>query len=188
MTNVAPHQALIARIHSREFRDECRRWLPFVKKLIHAAGLTPAEAQAEAILGDTVVRCLSGDLEWKDGVDFPTFFLCALRDRVRCEARRTWRRRKVMWSGVDAYEVAAASRREAEVMDAVPELARARAALSAHPLTRAMLEAIEDGASKAAEVQERLGWSAERTRAVRVLANRRLEAAGLRRGKYREAG
>src|SRR6185312_5348332 len=97
--------------------------------------------------------------------------------------RRERRRRDDDPSVLD--EVPASSKRWSEAMDTRRQLSAAREVLAGDPRTKEMLEAIEEGADKPSDLVEMLGWSPEYTKAVRVVASRRLTAAGLR-GKKQE--
>ena len=187
MKNVVPLDRVAAEIHSPEFRRNLDRYVAHAAYLLRDKGMgesvhhAPCAAQAEDVVDETVADCLSGERKWAEGIPFATFFRDAIKSHVYHGCRDARKRRAEPMDG--AAEVAAPSSRRVEVMDARVELAKAREVLSGDPRTKAMLDAIEDGAEKRGQVAEALGWDPEYVSIVRILARTRLAAARVRKNK-----
>jgi DNA-directed RNA polymerase specialized sigma24 family protein len=179
-----PTDRVSAVIRSPAFRESLPRRRAYAALLLRAnnvregEGWASAAAQPGDIVNEVVADCLDGTRGWGEGVPFDSFFRDAIKSKVyhRCSGER--RRRGTPIDEIDE-PTAPPSRRE-ERRDACAELAVVREALSVDARTRAVLEAIEGGASSRAEVAAELGWNPKEVSLARKAMRRRLAAAGLR--------
>jgi DNA-directed RNA polymerase specialized sigma24 family protein len=172
-------------IRSPAFQESLPRRHAYAALLLRAndvcegEGWASAAAQAGDIVNEVIADCLGGIREWGEGEPFERFFRDAIKSKVyhRC----CWERRRRGPPIDEIDELAAPPSRREERRDACAELAAIREALSTDARTRAVLEAIEGGATSRAEVAEALGWNPNEVSLARKAVRRRLAAAGLLR-------
>jgi DNA-directed RNA polymerase specialized sigma24 family protein len=180
MPEPTPDPVLTARIRSREFDGNYRRYLAYVSRRLRrvdAAGDTGIEA--ESIVSQATLACLEGARTWPPELDFHRFFRRVLRSLLAhaLEHRRADRRRRE--GSPEPDEVAAPSDRAGEIRDARRKVEAVMGAASGDPGIEEMLGALADGAEKPSDVEEMLGWSPAQTKAVRMRLGRKLAKAGI---------
>ncbi len=185
MKKYFPVDKVAAEIRSREFARALPQYVAHAATLLRQRGMgerarrAPGAAEVGDVINDTVADCLAGTRRWAEGVPFGTFFRDAVKSHVYHLLSKEKKRGGIPIEDVD--EPPAPSLRRDQAMDACAKLARVREVLSGDPRTRALLEAIEDGAEKRADVAEKLGWEGDEVTAVRFVALRRLAAARVHR-------
>jgi len=187
-----PLEEVVAAIHSRAFKADLVRYVAHAAFLLKEKGMgegeyhLPGAIEVCEVVNDTVADCLAGVRKWKEGDAFSKFFRGALRSEVFHGCRRARRRRE---DRLDDTPEPPVSSRCIDLWEERRELAEVREVLSGDPRTKALLDAIEDGADKRAEVAEKLGWKPEYVSQVRTLARHRLAVArAIRDQRDKKAG
>jgi DNA-directed RNA polymerase specialized sigma24 family protein len=180
-----------AEISSPAFLEALPGYVLHAAYLLREKGMREGSCTAPAIeawdvINDTVADCLSGVRRWSEAIPFSRFFRDAIRSKVyhRCHLAR----KRQPESIEDVDEPMAPSSRRIERTDACAELALVREALAGDPRTQALLDALENGAEKRAEIAEMLGWKPDAVTLARDAARRRLAAAGVRRDEKKKVG
>jgi DNA-directed RNA polymerase specialized sigma24 family protein len=186
MTMVDPRPSLTQAINSPAFLAVLPRLVAYAARRLRRVGWAegvdhlPSAAEAEEVVNDALVSCLSGDRVWPRELALETFLRGVIRSQVSHQ-----RRNATHWQGTsleDMIDAAAPSSRRGERLDAGRLLISIEQAIEPDPEMRALYTAIVDRAGKRADLAAALGWTPEHVKAVRARMNWRLAALGLHDG------